>query len=349
MYFSIRNVLFGTLTVLFIASVYFVSGSDESLAILVILFLLGLVFYLVDDYLVIRPLKKLHKAFIDIGKGDLKVRLPAGLLREFGALFDSFNSMATALDETRTRDRALLRLKSDFVSTAAHQLRTPLSGIHWALSGLGDGDFGPLTPDQKKVIAEMQLKNTEVTDMVKILLDSLSVEQGTFGFEFEKANLEKIVDTSVADYAFGAKKSGVTLELKKEGTNFPPIIIDTTRIRWVINNLIENAIFYTPEGGKITVSLTYESNNTLHVSVSDTGIGIPKAEKMELFTKFFRGKNATKMRNGGNGLGLYIAKGIIERHKGKIWVDSEEGKGSTFYITLPVENGLTPGVATVSP
>jgi signal transduction histidine kinase len=245
--------------------------------------------------------------------------------------------MAEQVELARERDETLSKMKSDFISTAAHQLRTPLSGIRWAVNGLLEGDFGQITEDQKKIVTGVEDKNTELIGIVKTLLDTVSVEQGAFGFEFQDIRIDKEIETTVHELEYRVRKAGLSLEYKKEGeSEFPIVNADSTRIRWVVNNLVENSLHYTPMGGHITVRLSHKPDDVM-ITITDTGIGIPSDELQFLFNRFFRGKKATKMRNDGNGLGLYIAKNIIDKHGGKIWAESEEGKGSTFYITLPVK------------
>ena len=310
---------------------------QEGFPIFTLLLFLGVVFYVVGKSFIIDPLMKIQGSLLEIGKGKFETRLPDGPPNEFGVLFKTFNTMAEQVELARERDETLSKMKSDFISTAAHQLRTPLSGIRWAISGLLGGDFGKITDDQKKIVEGIEGKNTELIGIVKTLLDTVSVEQGAFGFEFQDIQIEKEIETSVHELEYRARKAGLSLVYKKEGVGgCPTVSADVTRIRWVVNNLVENSLHYTPVGGHITVTLSYNSENVT-ITIADTGIGIPQDELQFLFNRFFRGKKATKMRNDGNGLGLYIAKNIIDKHNGKIWAESVEGKGSTFYILLPVK------------
>jgi two-component system sensor histidine kinase VicK len=132
------------------------------------------------------------------------------------------------------------------------------------------------------------------------------------------------------------KRKRLKLEFKKPKTKLPQVAVDAEKMELVIQNLLSNAIKYTPAGGRVTISLK-GSIKEIEVSVTDTGIGIPEDQKKRVFTKFFRAANAIRAETEGTGLGLFIVKNIIKAHQGKIWFESAEGKGTTFYFTLPVK------------
>lgn len=231
-----------------------------------------------------------------------------------------------------TREKFLDQMKSQFVSISAHQLRTPLSAIKWALALLKEEN---LPFEEKKEIIEKLSESTE--RMIKLVNDLLNVsriEEGRFLYKPKKEDLREIVKTIFNQEKEVAQKKNITfnLFLPKEPCFS---LVDKEKISLAVQNLIENAIHYTPPGGKVEVFLE-KKDKKLVFKVKDTGIGIPEEEQKRIFEKFFRGSNALKIETSGSGLGLFITKNIVEAHKGKIWFESKVGKGTTFYFSLPL-------------
>lgn len=238
-----------------------------------------------------------------------------------------------------TRERILSRLKSEFISIAAHQLRTPLSAIKWALRLVLDGDFGPLTTEQQDYIQSGYETNERMIRLVNDLLNVSRIEEGRFEFAFEKDDLSSITKTTIASFKDLAEKKEVLLAFKNPPKPLPTIPLDRIKIQMVLQNLIENAIDYTPAHGKVEVSIE-EKDDSLVVSVRDNGVGIPVGDRKLLFTKFHRSADAIKMQPNGSGLGLFICRNIVVGHGGSVEVESEVGKGSVFRITLPKDKSL---------
>jgi PAS domain S-box-containing protein len=235
-----------------------------------------------------------------------------------------------------TREKYIEQLKTEFVSLAAHQLRTPLSGIKWSLKMILDGDLGPLPEEQKDFLKKALMANERLIRLVNDLLDVTRIEEGRFLYKLEEKDIVKIVEDVFNSYLDLAKEKEITFELEKLKDNFPLIKVDEEKIKLAIQNLIENALIYTLPKGKVTVTIDLQNGN-FFFKVKDTGIGIPKQVQDRIFTKFFRASNAVRLDTEGSGLGLFITKNIIESHDGKIWFESEEGKGTTFYFTIPVK------------
>ncbi len=236
-----------------------------------------------------------------------------------------------------TREKAIERMKTEFVSIAAHQLRTPLSAIKWALSLLLEGDVGELNVEQKSFIKKSYASNERMIVLINDLLDVARIEEGRYLYKLEPAKLENLAQTALSFYKELAAKRNIKLEYKKPIDSLPEIMVDAEKITFVIQNLIENAIKYTLPGGQVTISLKYDTNR-VELSVEDTGVGVNQEQQNRLFTKFFRATNVRRMETDGTGLGLFIAKNIIEAHDGKVWFESEEGKGSTFHFFLPTNH-----------
>ena len=239
-----------------------------------------------------------------------------------------------------SRERLINRAKSEFISIAAHQMRTPLSGIKWTLNMMLDGDFGPITAKQKSFLAKSYKTNEQMIVLIRDLLDVARLEEGRFGFEFSESDLIGSIASAVESYEQAARNKGIDLEFVRPKSEIPKVFTDPAKISLVISNLIDNAVKYTDKG---SVKIFMEVREPyVHVRVKDTGIGIPKKAKLQLFNKFFRAPNALQRQTEGSGLGLFIIRNIIKRHGGDIWFESAEGKGTEFAFSLPLRKELIP-------
>jgi signal transduction histidine kinase len=225
--------------------------------------------------------------------------------------------------------------KSEFISIASHQLRTPLTAVKGYLSMILEGSYGELTEKLKEKIENVYQSNERLIKLVNDLLSISKIETGELKLNFEREDLREIIREVISEISIKAKEKNLYLNFE-EPKEFPKVLLDKEKIRQVILNLIDNAIKYTQEGG-ITVKLLTKENK-LQIIISDTGEGLTKEEKEKIFERFSRGMAGTKFWAEGAGLGLYIAKRFVEMHNGKIWVESEGiGKGSTFYVELPMK------------
>ncbi|MDD5032906.1 MAG: PAS domain-containing sensor histidine kinase [Candidatus Pacebacteria bacterium] len=231
------------------------------------------------------------------------------------------------------RERAMDKIKSEFISVAAHQLRTPLSSVKWVLKMILDGDFGDITPKQKEFIGRGYASNERMIQLVNDLLDVSRIEEGQFGFKFTSEDFNNFSAVVASNFRDAAERSGVKLTINVGKT---PLFFsfDVQRMEVVLSNLLDNAIRYTSSGGEVSFSVSAGEKGVI-VSVRDTGVGIPEKQKSRVFTKFFRGDNVVRMQTEGTGLGLYLSKNITEKHGGKISFESEEGKGTVFNVFLP--------------
>ncbi|MDD3614368.1 MAG: HAMP domain-containing sensor histidine kinase, partial [Candidatus Pacebacteria bacterium] len=241
----------------------------------------------------------------------------------------------------RTREEEILKTKSEFLTVAAHQMRTPLSGIKWSLETLLSEGNENLTNTQRELLQ----KNLEATDKIlrlaNDLLDVANIESGRFGYEFVQSDLIDLIQKSISEYLYLADQHKIKIYFEPPSDGLPPFKFDPMRIKIVIQNLLENALRYNIEGGQIIIKVE-KKPPYVEVSVSDTGIGIPKEELPKLFTKFFRASNVLKYETEGTGLGLYITRNIVEAHGGKIWAESIENRGTTMHFTLPMDEKLIP-------
>jgi len=235
-----------------------------------------------------------------------------------------------------TRDKIVERLKTEFVSIAAHQLRTPLSAIKWTIRMILDGDVGEISKEQRDFLDKTYKSNERMIKLINDLLNVTRIEEGRFLYNIQKQDIIEIAKRVIDPLKEMAQRKGLKFEIKFPKGRMPKVDVDSEKISLAIQNLVDNAIHYT-KTGSVRVSLEFEKEkNQFLFSVQDTGIGIPKAQQKRIFSRFFRTATAIRAETEGTGLGLFIAKNIIEAHGGKIWFESEEGKGSTFCFSLPV-------------
>jgi signal transduction histidine kinase len=229
-------------------------------------------------------------------------------------------------------------IDSDFVNLASHQLRTPLSGMKWMLEILQKKSTGPLTKKQKDFIERIYFANERMIGLVNDLLEVSRIEQGSTKLYLQPTDLDHIIRSLLRgkEKEIDRKRLHVTFTVEQEP--FPVVRTEPSKIKQALNNLISNAITYTPEDGKVKIELKLKDKdpNTLECSITDTGMGILKEQESQIFDKFFRGTNVSKVESVGSGLGLYIAKAFIEASGGKIWFKSNIGQGTTFSFNLPL-------------
>lgn len=237
------------------------------------------------------------------------------------------------LSEANMRLEELDETKSEFVSVAAHQLRTPLTGIRWSIKGLLDGEFGTITAEQQRILTSGLQVAISAIELINNLLDIAHIESGKFGYDFKKGDLADLVRLVVTSFKKHCADKGITLSIKDIPDTLPATF-DEEKMKMVLDNLTDNAVKYTNPGGAITFSV-YNKKDGIVIVIADTGIGIPEHEHRRLFSKFFRAPNALLLRTSGTGLGLYLVKNIIEEHKGSISFESVEGEGTTFTIKIP--------------
>jgi PAS domain S-box-containing protein len=233
-----------------------------------------------------------------------------------------------------TREKEIERMKTEFVSIAAHQLRTPLSAIKWILKMLLEGDIGELSKEQREFLEKAYNSNERIIGLINDLLNVSRIEEGRYLYRPVLADIVSICQSVIDALKEMIEQKKLKLTFEKE-KDLPKVKVDVEKISLAIQNLLENAIKYNKVEGEIKINLK-KKNNEIEFSIKDTGIGIPENQKNRLFTKFFRGSNALKTDTEGSGLGLFIVKNVIEAHGGRIWFESEEGKGTTFYFTLPI-------------
>jgi signal transduction histidine kinase len=236
------------------------------------------------------------------------------------------------LRRTNEKLRQLDQTKDDFISMASHQLRTPLTSVKGYVSMVLDGDAGPVSPLQRKLLNQSYVSSQRMVYLISDLLNVSRLRTGKFIIEAIPSNLAKVINEEIEQLQETAKGRNLELTYEKP-QHFPTLMLDETKIRQVIMNFIDNAIYYTPSGGRISVNLL-DKKDTIEFTVTDDGIGVAKHEQPHLFSKFFRAHNAKRARPDGTGLGLFMAKKVIVAQGGATIFKSQEGKGSTFGFTF---------------
>ena len=249
-------------------------------------------------------------------------------------LQEKVNEATRELKKTNRKLIALDEAKDEFISMASHQLRTPLTSIKGYLSMLSEGDLGKLTSAQQKAIKEAFGSSQRMVFLIADFLNVSRIKTGKFVIELKEVDLPQIVSEELSQLKEMAGSREITLVYDQPGV-FPNLKLDDNKIRQVMMNMVDNAIYYTPAGGKVTIQL-YVDGSDVVFKVTDTGIGVPKREQHKMFTKFFRAGNAKKARPDGTGLGLFMAQKIIVEQGGSVIFESTEGKGSTFGFRFPL-------------
>ena len=226
------------------------------------------------------------------------------------------------------------RMKSEFISVVSHQLRSPLSNLRWAIELLMSGRLGKIEEKQTEYFRILKENSGRMGELVSDLLIVSRIETATLPQKRKEISLEDLIKKLISEFEPFAQASNVEIEFKSE-ENLPKILADPSQIRLVVENLLDNAVRYIKDRGKVKMLLSRRGQN-LYFEIEDNGVGIPREDQKYIFQKFFRSENILRYQTQGSGLGLYISKAIIERSGGKIGFKSQEGVGSTFWFTLPI-------------
>ncbi|MFA5098803.1 MAG: ATP-binding protein [Candidatus Paceibacterota bacterium] len=273
---------------------------------------------------------------ISFNESDLSLRVATDKISDLNGQLLGFVKIV----RDRTREIKLLKSKTEFIATASHQLRTPATATHWAIEELSKQK---MSEEQKPIIETALGAVTKLMKTINDMLDVSKIEEGEFGYQFENVEFISFVEDIIRGMEPLSKQFNVKIYLEKPADQSIALSIDRQKISMVLSNLLDNAVKYNVANGEVIVKIErLKDEPYLEVSVKDTGVGVPEEDVKKLFTKFFRSDNAVKFATEGSGLGLYIAKNIINRHGGKIWAESEINRGSTFHFTLPTDPKLIP-------
>lgn len=261
-------------------------------------------------------------------------------------LFDAVNKANTGLAEANAHLKELDQAKSEFVSIASHQLRTPMTGIMGYLSMLTAGDFGKVVPKHNKILVDLLAESQRMIRLINQFLNVSKIEAGKLTYTKAPIQVESLIEREIREVSKMAADKGLKIIAHPPAKPLPLTMADGDKIQDVILNLMDNAIKYTTSGS-VTISAEQQEQN-IHVMIQDTGIGIKQGDALNLFNKFVRGSGIAQLHPDGSGLGLFYAKSIIDAHGGRIWVESAgEGKGSIFQFTIPIVSEPTQTVKKV--
>ena len=233
-----------------------------------------------------------------------------------------------------TIEEEIDRMKSEFISLASHQLRTPLSAIKTYSHMLVDGYMGDVTPAQKKSLRTIIGATNRMNELISTLLNITRIESGTIVINPRMLRVDRAAEEVIKELCLAASEKTIDLSMAVSGKLATSVKTDNLILKEIITNLVSNAIKYTNDGGTVSITIRGRTKDVL-ITVADNGWGIPRDAHDQVFSKFFRAQNTVKRETTGTGLGLYLVKGLLDRLGGTIWFDSAEGQGTNFYFTLP--------------
>jgi signal transduction histidine kinase len=282
---------------------------------------------------VARPLHQLRTATQAIAAREFSEPLEAAGPSEIRDLTGAFNTMALKLGE-------IDRLKDEFFTGVSHDLRTPLAAIRWSADLLHSGALGPLTPKQRRLTETIQTSSRRLLALVGQIVELGRLRAGRLQLDVRPTNLRDSIAQALDEVRPLAERGGLRLDVRFSD-DLPLVAADTERVQQIVVNLLANAVRFTPPGGKVEVIVSLEDSE-VWVCVADTGVGIPA----DLVGKIFDPYEQAHRGRGGSGVGLTVVRSLVEAHGGRVWVESEEGRGSRFTFTLPVAAPAAQSAAT---
>jgi signal transduction histidine kinase len=319
------------------ARMMFTSQHDLILATILLVFATGIassVGYFLSEAMT-RRIQQVQSAAYRVANGDLNTRVPVDGRDEMAVLANSFNDMVTQLQVAQAKQQELDVLRRELVAWAGHDLRTPLTSIRAIIEALADG---LVTDDDTRLryLRTAQANVQSLSHLIDDLFEMAQVDAGGLQLNFEQSSIADLISDTLERFSAQAVRQGVTLE-GSAASGVDAVRMDAQRIGRVLSNLVGNSLRHTSEGGRITLTAERQ-NDSLFVSVKDTGEGIRPEDLPRVFDRFYRGEKSRNRETGGSGLGLAIAKGIIEAHGGSIGVESQVGVGTTVWFKVPDAN-----------
>jgi signal transduction histidine kinase len=299
---------------------------------IVLALLLGFVFSLA----LIGPIRRTEARLAEIAAGDFSGRVDVSNRDELGVLAANVNRMNDELGRLYDQLETVSKHKSDFLANMSHELRTPLNAIIGFSEVLQQQMFGELNEQQLGYVDDVLVAGRHLLSLINDILDLSKVEAGRMELELADVSLPRTLQSGLTMHAERATRDGITLELAVEPDEIV-IRADERKVRQVVFNLLSNALKFTPAGGRVDVTAQL-TDGVVEVAVADTGPGIPADDLDLIFEEFQQARGDSGKRQEGTGLGLPLSRRFIELHGGRLWVESVEGRGSTFRFTLPVEH-----------
>ena len=339
--------LVALLGVLPTALVMFESPHDRDLLLLLLGYSLAvaLVFSAAVSASIGGPLAAVRHGATRMADGDLAARVPVAGGRELAELAAAFNAMAERLEAASARQHELEEARQSLIAAVSHDLRTPLASLRVMVEAIADGVADdPATI--RRYVAAMERETASLGRLIDDLFELARLDAGQVRLRPEPTAIDALIAQTLDAMAAQADRQGVALGTRLEG-DLPPVQVDPDRMQRVLYNLVQNAIRHTPAGGSVTVE-ALDRGAEVHVSVRDTGEGIPDADLPHVFERFYRGDKARSREagaGGGAGLGLAIARRLVEAHGGRIWVAQPPGGGSVFSLALPRSGSARPARA----
>ncbi len=331
----VLSILLTFLNVWVAARLMFTSQHDLLLTTVLLLFAggIGIILGIFFTGTLTTRIKKLGEAAHQIANGKLNIRVASEGRDEMAQLADSFNSMVAQLEETEKQKKELDTLRKDLVAWVGHDLRTPLASIRAIVEALADGLVeDPETTRRYLITARKDIQS--LSTLIDDLFQMAQLDAGGLQLDLTDGSLSDLISDTLESFSELAKRQSIRLEGKVE-QGIDPVFMDVQRIGRVLNNLVNNALRYTPAGGRVFIE-AIPSQQVVQVNVIDSGIGIMEKDAPHIFEQFYRGEKSRSRSGGGSGLGLAIARGIIEAHGGEIFFASQPGNGTSFSFTLPL-------------
>jgi len=283
----------------------------------------------------------------EIEKGNYAVKVDHVSVDEFGVLADAFNHMTDTIGAQTATLKEALREQKDFLIHTAQEMRTPLNHFRWTLEMLRFGEVGSLNQEQLEMVDQLNRTSDRLQRMVQNIMDANRLTEGSLVPQRKAIQLEEVIDDAAGAVVVDVRRKNINLHWRYPDKPFPRVSGDAKMLQRVLSNLLSNAVKYTPRDGHIEISVRRVEEQRpggrkgpyLQVSIEDNGIGIPKEEQERVFALFFRSRNVVASDIEGAGLGLFITKKIVDLHKGAVWFESDEQKGSTFTFTVPLAGG----------
>ncbi len=324
------------INILITASLMFISAHDLTLLALLLSFaaVLSLSFGLTLAANLARSIRLLAQGATELAKGNLTMRVPAAISSELADLAKAFNQMAARLEEAFAHQRQAEATRRDLVAAVSHDLRTPLASIRAIVEALADRLVSD-PPTVERYLHALRGQIQSLSTLIDDLFELSQMERADPALDLESSSLLDLISDTLESFRAEAERKGVNLIGQVESP-VDPVQMNPQKIQRVLNNLVRNAIRHTPAHGRVAITARPVPGG-VHVNVADTGEGIPPEELPRVFDWFYRGEKSRSRAYGGAGLGLAIARSIVEAHGGRIWVESAVGRGSTFSFILPKE------------